>query len=79
MPFMAVVWQNNVISNLQIMPLAETSAVNVRGRGTKLGEGAQNRLGGHIISYVRGKGRLGQDSLPNIAETSGKVGETSRK
>jgi hypothetical protein len=38
----------------------------VRGKHTKLGEGER-------------KVRLGQDSLPNIAETSRKIVETSRK
>jgi hypothetical protein len=55
----------------------------VRGEGTKLGEGET------ILSYVRGthnklgererKVRLGQDSLPNRAETSGKLAESSGK
>jgi len=38
----------------------------VRGTQNKLGEGA-------------GEIRLGQDSLPNITETSGKIAETSGK
>ncbi len=42
----------------------------MRGKHTKLGEGTHNRLG-----EGERKVRLGQDSLPNIAETSRKVAE----
>ncbi len=61
----------------------------MRGEGTKLGEGDTYRLGEGetILSSVRAthnklgdgerKVRLGQDSLPNIAETSRKLAESS--
>ncbi len=55
----------------------------MRGTPNKLGEGET------ILSYVRGtynklgegerKVRLGQDSFPNRAETSGKLAESRRK
>jgi hypothetical protein len=48
----------------------------VRGKGSKLGEGRQNKLGeGENIIL----NRLGQDSLPNRAKSSRKIAETSRK
>ena len=48
----------------------------MRGKGSKLGEGRQNKLGeGENIILVR----LGQDSLPNRAKSSGKISETSGK
>ncbi len=42
------------------------------GKHTKLGEGEHNRLG-----EGERKVRLGQDTLPNIAETSSEVAESS--